>query len=76
MHPPKKPQKLLAIYTKLSMCGVPPRALYYQQMNWGLEYKGKIREDRIEQIIFTKIIAFPCSVYYGRPDILNAGSWV
>ncbi|CAI9565990.1 unnamed protein product [Staurois parvus] len=24
--------------------------------------------------MFTKIIAFPCSVYCGRPDIVNAGS--
>ncbi|CAI9568139.1 unnamed protein product [Staurois parvus] len=29
----------------------------------------------IKQFIFTKIIAFPCSVYCGRPDIVNAGSW-
>ncbi|CAI9589846.1 unnamed protein product [Staurois parvus] len=26
--------------------------------------------------IFTKIIEFPCSVHCGRPDIVNAGSWV
>ncbi|CAI9552732.1 unnamed protein product [Staurois parvus] len=29
----------------------------------------------IYQFIFTKIIAFPCCVYCGRPDIVNAGSW-
>ncbi|CAI9591238.1 unnamed protein product [Staurois parvus] len=26
-------------------------------------------------LLTVKIIAFPCSVYCGRPDIVNAGSW-
>ncbi|CAI9573777.1 unnamed protein product [Staurois parvus] len=30
----------------------------------------------ILQFIYTKIIEFPCSVYCGRPDIVNEGSWV
>ncbi|CAI9544838.1 unnamed protein product [Staurois parvus] len=35
------------------MCRVPPRALYCQQMDWGLWKKRRIREDRIKQPFYT-----------------------
>ncbi|PIO39787.1 hypothetical protein AB205_0034600 [Aquarana catesbeiana] len=34
MHPPKKKNNV-AIHTKLSMCRVTPKALSYQEMDWG-----------------------------------------
>ncbi|CAI9543719.1 unnamed protein product, partial [Staurois parvus] len=35
------------------MSRVSPRALYYQQMDWGLWKKGRIREDRMKQPFYT-----------------------
>ncbi|CAI9555400.1 unnamed protein product [Staurois parvus] len=35
------------------MCRVPPRALYYQQIDWGMCKKGRITEDRIKQPFYT-----------------------
>ncbi|CAI9592756.1 unnamed protein product, partial [Staurois parvus] len=34
------------------MCRVSTRALYYQQMGWGLWKKGRISENRIKQLFY------------------------
>ena len=45
--------RILGIHTILSMCRVPPMALYYQERDWGEWKKGRIREDRIKQPFYT-----------------------
>ncbi|CAI9550810.1 unnamed protein product [Staurois parvus] len=53
MHSPKKKKNSLAIHTKLIMCSLPPKTLFYRQMDWGQQQKERIREDRIKQALYT-----------------------
>ncbi|CAI9598899.1 unnamed protein product [Staurois parvus] len=52
MYSPKK-KTSLAIETKLSMCRMTPYDMSSQEIRGGYWKKGKIREDRIKQPLYT-----------------------
>ncbi|CAI9596695.1 unnamed protein product, partial [Staurois parvus] len=67
LHPPRAERKLLL------------QSLTSALLDTDRSHKTALTADEkryLAVFIFTIIIALPCSVYCGRPDIVNAGSWV
>ncbi|CAI9554202.1 unnamed protein product [Staurois parvus] len=52
MHSPKK-KKISSHTHQTEHVLLAPKALFYQQMDWGLWKKERIREDRIKQPFYT-----------------------